>query len=67
MPRRLFDFKCSLGHTTEKFIDVACTIVSCPACGGDALRQVSAHKVPLGVLGPNWASDRAKKQAKERN
>ena len=65
MPRRLFDFKCSNDHVTEKFIDVDTSRIYCFVCGNIALRQVSAPTIPVGVMGPNWAADRAKKQAKE--
>jgi hypothetical protein len=68
MPRRLYDFKCDSDHTTEKFIDVNTYLVHCPICGGLATRaEVNAHSIPVGVLGPNWVTDRAKKQAKERS
>lgn len=67
MPRRLFDFKCDFGHVTEKYIDVNTLSIHCLTCGYVAGRQVSAPTLPVGVLGPNWASDRAKKQAKESN
>lgn len=67
MPRRLFDFKCDSGHVFEKYIDAAFTRISCPSCGCVARRQVSAPTIPVGVMGPYWASDRAKKQAKEKS
>jgi hypothetical protein len=66
MVRRLYDFKCSHWHTIEKFIDDSVNDIPCPSCGRLAGRQVSAHSIPYGVMGANWASDRAKKQAKEK-
>lgn len=66
MARRLFDFKCSNNHIIEKFIDVSIFSVPCPACGDNARRQVGAPLLPMGVLGPYWAHDRAIKQAKEK-
>lgn len=65
--RRLYDFKCSSGHLQEKYIDDSITTVPCPTCGCNATRQVNAPLIPIGVLGPYWAADRAKKQAREKN
>lgn len=66
MTRRLFDFKCDNGHVTERFIDDSITTLSCASCGCYADRQISAPLIPIGVLGTYWATDRAKKQAKEK-
>lgn len=67
MARRLFDFKCDSGHVFEKYTDVNTRTLHCPSCGDYSERQMSAPTIPLDVLGPNWASDRAKKQAKEKS
>lgn len=66
MARRLYDFKCAHEHVTEKFIDDNITSIPCPSCDDNAVRQVSAPLIPVGVMGLHWAADRAKKQAKEK-
>lgn len=66
MARRLFDFKCSNGHKTERLVDSEAPESIC-FCGANSARQVSVLTLPKGVLGPNWAADRAKKQAKQQN
>ena len=65
MARRLFDFKCDSGHVTERFVDVDTRSIHCVDCDCIAFRQIRAPLIPVGVLGAYWASDRAKKQAKE--
>lgn len=39
----LFDFKCGdCGATVEKITSSSTTAVECPACGGKAVKQLSA-------------------------
>lgn len=63
--RRLFDFKCANGHHTEKYVAIGTQFINCSACRLSAGKVLSAPSLPKGVEGPNWASDRAKKQAKQ--
>lgn len=72
MSRRLFDFVCSEGHTTERFVDSEVRLSTCD-CGKASNRIVSAPNVRLeGITGAfpgaydKWARVRAEKQKEER-
>jgi hypothetical protein len=52
MSRRIFEFRCGEGHTTEKYIDEEVTTIECPACQGMATRIISKPRIALeGVTG----------------
>jgi Zn finger protein HypA/HybF involved in hydrogenase expression len=41
MANRIYDFKCSSGHITERFIDSETQTIECPECDQDAKRVIS--------------------------
>lgn len=45
--RRMFEFVCSNGHLTEKFIDDESRSISCPLCGEQSVRLVSTPRINL--------------------
>lgn len=45
--RRMFEFVCSNGHLTEKFIDDKTRAISCPLCGEQSVRLVSTPRINL--------------------
>ena len=74
--RRMFDFFCDNGHVTERLVDDSVGSITCPECGKDAVKAVSAPAIKLeGFTGAfpdaydRWARVRAEKlqQEKKRN
>jgi len=52
MSRRLFDFKCKRGHTTESLQPVDKKAIACPACEMKAYRMISPVRSKLeGITG----------------
>lgn len=50
--KRLFDFLCDEGHATEALRDDSERTISCPHCGKEAVRVVSAPNIKLeGITG----------------
>ena len=45
--KKLFDFLCVNGHITEAYRDDSERTITCPECGKDAIRLVSAPQVKL--------------------
>lgn len=45
--RRMFEFVCSNGHLTEKFIDDETRAISCPLCGEQSVRLISTPRINL--------------------
>lgn len=45
--RRMFEFVCSNGHLTEKFIDDDARVISCPLCGEQSVRLISTPRINL--------------------
>jgi hypothetical protein len=55
MPRRIFDFKCSNNHITERYIDTEIRQIDCPDCGELSERIISPVLIG-GYLGSEqWA------------
>ena len=53
MPRRLFDFKCTIcDHVEEKFVDSNIHELSCGVCGHVSKRKISPATIAL----PGWDS-----------
>jgi hypothetical protein len=52
MPKRIFEFTCVKGHTTDKYIDESEKVIVCPHCGNDASRIISTPTISLeGITG----------------
>jgi hypothetical protein len=50
--KRIFEFKCGEGHTTESYIDEKVNAIECPTCQCMSLRVISAPRIALeGVTG----------------
>jgi hypothetical protein len=49
MSRRMFDFQCASGHTTETLIDSDTRSITCPECSKIATRLIGT---PRAVLEP---------------
>ncbi len=71
--RIFIDFKCSNGHTTEKFIDNKTKEIECPVCSKIASKVISPVRSLLDPISGDfvgatmkWARDREKKIQKER-
>lgn len=69
---RVFDFRCSEGHTTEHFVDDEVRFLTC-ICGRMADRLIAAPRVKLDGLSGDfptaadkWANDRESHMRKER-
>lgn len=69
----LFDFKCSKGHVTEKLVSSDTKEITCPDCGSDALRQISAVRTKLDPISGDfpgatmkWARQREEQIKHER-
>lgn len=45
--RKLFEFVCSNGHLTEKYIDDDIRAISCPLCGEQSARLISTPRINL--------------------
>ena len=72
MAKRLFDFFCDDKHVTEALRDDSVRTISCPICGKDAVRAVSAPSIKLeGFTGAfpdaydRWTRVRAEKLKQE--
>ena len=70
--KRMFEFKCSNDHITERFIDETMRTCKCSVCSKDAIRIISMPHVFLeGVSGDfpgasdSWVRKRAEKQQQE--
>ncbi len=70
--KRIFEFKCSNNHITERFIDETIRTCKCSVCSKDAIRIISTPHVSLeGVSGDfpgaadAWVRKRAEKQQQE--
>ena len=68
----LSDFLCDEGHVTEALRDDSIRAISCPICGKDAVKAVSAPTIKLeGFTGAfpdaydRWARVRAEKLKQE--
>lgn len=66
--RRMFDFLCTDGHVTERLIDDSVGSITCPECGKEAVKAVSAPQIKLeGITGAfPGAYDRWEKVRAER-
>lgn len=69
----LSDFLCDEGHVTEALRDDSVRTISCPICGKDAVKAVSAPTIKLeGFTGAfpdaydRWTRVRAEKLKQER-
>ncbi|HEX5074256.1 MAG TPA: hypothetical protein VFW03_13660 [Gemmatimonadaceae bacterium] len=70
---RVFDFRCSNGHTSEHFVQNE-TAVQCPQCDQLALRMPAAPRSKLEPFtgafpgaADKWVRDRESKMAQERH
>ena len=72
---RVFDFRCPHGHTTERFVDDDCRVVTCMlyGCTEYAHRLVAAPRAHLeGITGAfpsaadKWEKNRESHMRKER-
>ena len=70
--RRMFDFFCDNGHVTERLVDDSVGSITCPECGKDAVKAVSAPTIKLeGFTGAfpdaydRWTRVRAEKLKQE--
>lgn len=52
MSKRMFEFRCAEGHTTESYVDEKVNTIECPVCQLIALRVISAPRIALeGITG----------------
>ena len=52
MSKRMFEFRCAAGHTTESYVDEKVNTIKCPVCQLIALRVISAPRIALeGITG----------------
>lgn len=65
--RRMYEFKCSEEHLTERFVDYETTIVDCE-CGKVANRIISSPRISLDGTDPIYVSayDRWAKRHEEK-
>jgi hypothetical protein len=73
--RRIYEFRCSDGHTTEKYIDYETVEIQCQVCEKTASRIISPVRVSLDGTDPvyvsaydRWAKrheDKQKQEAKQ--
>ena len=73
--RRIYEFRCNDGHTTEKYIDYETVEIQCQMCEKPANRIISPVRVSLDGTDPvyvasydRWAKrheDKQKKEAKQ--
>lgn len=73
MSKRIFEFVCTEGHLSEKFVDSETRQIHCPVCDNAAERIISTPHVKLeGVTGDfpgaamQWERKRAEKIKQER-
>jgi hypothetical protein len=73
MPRRLYEFLCTDGHTTEQYVDSEVRTGSCRECAKEATRVVSTGTIKLEPFSgafpgayDRWDRLRASKLAQER-
>lgn len=66
--RKIFEFICSNGHLTEKYIQDDIRAISCPLCGEQSTRLISTPRINLeGFTGDfpgaaaKWVRTRAEK------
>tara|TARA_Y100000052_G_scaffold9375_1_gene9275 strand:- start:459 stop:689 length:231 start_codon:yes stop_codon:yes gene_type:complete len=71
--RIFIDFKCSNGHTTEKFINNTTREIECPVCSEIASKVISPVRSVLDPISGDfvgatmkWARHREQKIKKER-
>lgn len=71
--KRLFEFKCTHEHVTERLIDDSVRTAACKDCGEDAVRIVSMPRINLeGITGAfpgayeSWSRKREQKLQQER-
>ena len=60
MPRRMFDFKCEEGHTTERFIDTTIESVECEVCGEKAVKIISPVACKLDAISGDFPGESIK-------
>lgn len=73
--RRIYEFRCNDGHTTEKYIDYETVEIPCQVCKQLASRIISPVRVSLDGTDPvyvsaydRWAKrheDKQKQEAKQ--
>ena len=52
MSKRMFEFRCGEGHTTEEYIDSEVNAIECSVCQCMSLRIISAPRIALeGITG----------------
>ena len=73
MQRRIYDFRCSNGHVSEKLVRSSVKQIDCPICRQSAIRLVSAPRAALDVISGDfpgatlkWARQRQQKIKAER-
>ena len=57
MANRIYDFKCSNGHITERFIGSETQTIECPECDQDAKRVISKCSFVLDAVSGDTASN----------
>ena len=67
MPRRMFDFKCEEGHTTERFIDTTIESVECEVCGEKAVKIISPVACKLDAISGDFPGESIKWARKHEN
>ena len=60
MPRRIFEFKCTNNHITERYIDAETREVECPECGKLSKRIISPVLIGGHIKSDKWARQHEK-------
>jgi len=55
MPRRIFEFKCTNNHITERYIDAEIREVECSECGKPSERIISPVLIGGYLKSDQWA------------
>jgi hypothetical protein len=55
MPRRIYDFKCTNNHITERYIDAEIREVECLECGEPSQRIISPVLIGGYLTSNQWA------------
>ena len=63
--RRIYDFRCDQGHTTERYIEDTIPEIVCPQCDSDALRIISPVSFKLDYTFPGESIKWAKRHEEE--
>jgi len=53
MTNRIYEFSCTVGHTTSRYIDEEVKVTTCKVCGEDSTRIISRGNFVLNRTFPS--------------